>query len=309
MALVINGQRIDDAVIDAEFGAIKSYHESLGNVSCCERDPEFRESAKQNIVARVLLAQEAARSVEPTPQPQLDAAVEKLKEEYGGEGWFFARTGATAETMHLVRKDVDLDLRARRLMRELGEAGGPPAEADLRRFYDENLQWFMTPEAVRASHILKTGQGKPGTPPESREQYYDRLRQVRRDLLKGADFEAAAREHSDRADENIDLGFFKRNELAPEVEAVAFSMEIGEISPIFVSPHGLHLIKLTDRRPSVAREFDEAKADVERLFVEQRRQERARELVERLKGDAKVEEIDEYAEVPEAMQASVSAAP
>ncbi len=199
MALIINGQRIDDALVDAEFGAIKSYHESLGNVSCCERDPEFRASAKQNVIARVLLAQEAARAVAPTPEPELDAAVEKLKEEYGGEGWFFARTGATADTMHLVRKDVDLDLRARRLMQELGDEGGPPAEADLLRYYEEHLKSFMTAEEVRAWHILKTGQGKPGEPAEGREQHYDRLRQLRRELQAGADFDAVAREHSDRA--------------------------------------------------------------------------------------------------------------
>ena len=40
MALLINGERIDDAVIDGEFSGIKAYLESLGNVSCCERDPD-----------------------------------------------------------------------------------------------------------------------------------------------------------------------------------------------------------------------------------------------------------------------------
>ena len=152
---------------------IKAYHESLGNVSCCERDPEFRATARDNVVARVLLAQEAGRSVEPTPEPELDAAVEKLKEEYGGEGWFFARTGATPETMHLVRRDVDLDLRVRRLMQELGDDGGPPAEPELRRFYEEHLDAFKTAEEVRASHILKTGRGGGGAAAEGREQAYD----------------------------------------------------------------------------------------------------------------------------------------
>ena len=32
MPLVINGQRIDDAVLNGEFANIKSYFESLGNV-------------------------------------------------------------------------------------------------------------------------------------------------------------------------------------------------------------------------------------------------------------------------------------
>ena len=168
MALVINGQRIDDAVVESEFGSVKAYHESFGNVSCCERDPEFRAMVRDNVAARALLAQEAGRRIDPTPEAELEAAVEKLKEEYGGEGWFFARTGATPETMGLVRRDVDLDLRVRRLLQELGDEGGPPPEAELRRFYEEHLDAFKTAEEVRASHILKTGRGGGGAAAEGR---------------------------------------------------------------------------------------------------------------------------------------------
>ena len=42
MPLVVNGQTIDDAVIEQEFSAIKAHYESLGSISCCERDDEFR---------------------------------------------------------------------------------------------------------------------------------------------------------------------------------------------------------------------------------------------------------------------------
>ncbi len=76
MPLIINGQRVEDAVLNGEFANIKSYFESLGNVSCCERDPEFRGYAKQNIVARVLLAQEAQRALPPTPAGQVEAALD-----------------------------------------------------------------------------------------------------------------------------------------------------------------------------------------------------------------------------------------
>lgn len=308
MAMVINGQRIDDAVVESEFGSIKSYHESLGNVSCCERDPEFRSMARDNVVARALLAQEAGRRIEPTPEAELDAAVEKLKEEYGGEGWFFARTGASPETMHLVRRDVDLDLRVRRLLQELGDEGGPPSEAELRRFYEEHLDLFKTAEEVRASHILKTGRGgSAGGAAEGRDQAYDLLRQVRQELLAGGNFDALAKQHSEKADEHIDLGFFKRNELAPEFEAVAFSLQVGEISPVFLSPFGYHLMKLTDRRPAMPRPFEECRGDVETLFVEERRQRRARELVERLRAVATVEEVTDAGEADASAESAAGA--
>jgi peptidyl-prolyl cis-trans isomerase C len=293
MPLNVNGQRIEDAVLDSEFAGIKAYHENLGNVSCCERDPEFRATARQNVVARVLLSQEAGRRIEPTPDTEVDAAVEKLKEEYGGEQWFFARTGLTPETMHLVRHDVDLDLRVRRMMERLADEDGSPGDETLRRHYEQHLDAFKTAEEVRASHILKN-------PPrgEDRQSAYDTLREARKQLLAGADFDDLARQHSDKADEHIDLGWFKKNELAPEFETVAFSMNVGEISPIFVSPYGFHLVKLTDRRPSVPRPFDEIRDEVARHYREWLKQEKARALVKELEGRAFVEEVPETEEAP-----------
>lgn len=288
MALVINGQRIDDAVVDNEFSQIKAYHENLGNVSCCERDEEFRGYAKNNVVARVLLAQEAGRVIAPTPDAEVDAAVEKLKEEYGGEGWFYSRTGLTPETLHLVRHDLDLDLRVKQMLEQLTSASGEPSEADLRRHYEQHIADFMTAEQVRASHILKN----PARA-EDRDPAYASLRDLRRQILAGADFESLAREHSDKAAEHIDLGWFKKGEIAPEFEAVAMSMEVGEVSPIFVSPYGFHLVKLTERKPSVPRPFDEARADVERHLREHRKADATRKLVEELKAKATIEEAEE----------------
>ena len=287
MALIVNGRRIDDAILESEFSQIKSYYEQLGNVSCCERDPEFRGYARQNVIARALLAQEAQRQTPACSEEEVEAAVAKLITDYGGEARFYAATGASPSQMHLVRHDVEVDLRVKKMVDAIC-ADIQPDEAELRRFYDEHLSLFMTAEEVRASHILKAP--KRG---EQRAEAYEELRKLRDQLLKGADFDALAKAHSDKAEEHIDLGFFKRGELAEEFEAVAFSLEVGEISPVFISPFGYHLMKLTERKPSVPRPFDEARADVEQQVRDLQRQERVRKLVEELQSRAAIEDVEE----------------
>jgi parvulin-like peptidyl-prolyl isomerase len=291
MALLINGQRIDDAIVQSEFAEIKSYFERLGNVSCCERDPEFRGYARRNVVARVLLAQEARRVLPASPEAEVDAGVAKLIEQYGGEARFYASTGASPEQMHLVRHDVDTDLRVRRMVEGLCE-DVHPSEAQPFEFYEKNLPSFMTAEEVRASHILKAPKGG-----EDREAAYAALREARKQLQAGADFETLAKALSDKADDHIDLNFFKRGELAEEFELVAFSMEIGEISPVFVSPFGFHLIKLTDRKVSTAKPFDTVRDEVLKLYLDQERQERTRLLVEELQSKAVIEDVEEPSEL------------
>lgn len=290
MALIINGQRIEDQAIYSEFSEIKAYFERLGNVSCCERDDEFRGYARQNIIARVLLAQEARRRIEPMPEAEVDAAVAKLIEQYGGESSFYATTGASPEQMHLVRHDVDADLRVRKMMDDLA-ADARPGDEELREHYQRNIGQFMTAEEVRASHILKAPRRG-----EQRQAAYDELRQVREQILAGGDFDALARKHSDKADERIDLNFFKRGELAEEFELVAFSMNIGEISPVFASPFGLHLIKLTDRKPAAPKPFDSIRDQVREHYMESKKQERAKALVDRLQAKAVIEDVAENPE-------------
>ena len=41
MPLTINGESVDDGLLDAEFSQIKAHFEQQANVSCCERDDEF----------------------------------------------------------------------------------------------------------------------------------------------------------------------------------------------------------------------------------------------------------------------------
>jgi len=287
LALIVNGQRIDDAVVESEFSQIKSYFEHLGNVSCCERDPEFRGYARDNVIARALLSQEAKRKLAPAGGQEVDEAVAKLIADYGGEVQFFAATGARPDQMDLVRHDVELELRTKAMIDQLC-ADISPREAELREFYEQNIAAFMTAEEVRASHILKSP--KRG---EARAAAFEELRKLRTELENGADFDAIARAHSDKADEHINLGFFKRGELAEEFETVAFSMEVDEISPVFLSPFGFHLIKLTDRKPSVARPFDEVREEVEQQLRNDLRDQRTKALIEELKKTAVVEDVTE----------------
>ncbi len=295
MPLIINGRPIDDSAIDSEFAQIKSYHERMNNVSCCERDPEFRQTARENVVARVLLADEAMRVIEPSPAGEIDATLERLKTEHGGESQFYAAMGIAPDQIDLVRNDIDVNLRINKLMDRLIESDPAPAEADLRACYQENLPALTTPEERRGSHISK-GVSRMA----SREGLLEDFRAIREKLLDGADFDEMAKEHSDRGKELVDLGYFRRGDLPEEVEIVAFSMRVGEISPVFSSSVGVHIVKLTDIRRPAARPFEEAIDEVRRMYLEQKKRDKAQELVKKLQATAVIEEAP--ADVDEANQ-------
>jgi parvulin-like peptidyl-prolyl isomerase len=286
MPLIINGKTIDDGAVDAEFASIKSFHERMNNVSCCERDPEFRQTARENVVGRVLLAEEAVRVVDPPSAQEVDAALEQLKQQHGGEGQFYAAMGIGPDQIDFVKQDLDVGIRVNKLLDRLMEGEAEPSEAQLREFYEKHLATFTTPEERRASHISK-GVSRMA----SRDGLLDEFAAVREKLMEGADFDALAKEHSDRGSDLVDLGYFRRGDLPEDVEIVAFTMRPGEISPVFSSSVGVHIVKLVDVRRAAARPFEEAREDVKRLYLEERKREKAQELVAKLRERAVIEDV------------------
>jgi parvulin-like peptidyl-prolyl isomerase len=288
MALTINGETIPPEILHEEFQNIKAHYERMARVSCCERDPEFRQYARDNITARVLLNQEAERRYPEIAEEEILEGVERLMTEHGGREAFFANTGLTPDTEHLVREDVKAGLRVDRLMREAwGEETGAPSE-EQQQWYEEHLGEFMTAEEIRASHLFKHVEKS-----EDRERLYEFLRGIRSRVRAGEDFEVLALEHTDKEDKLVDLGWFKRGDYMEEFDLIVFSLSEGEVSPVFASHWGFHLAKITGHRVPRPRPFAEVQAEVVERMRHEQRQQATRGLVDRLKVVAKIESADD----------------
>ena len=287
MPLVVNGQTIDDAVIEQEFSAIKAHYESLGSISCCERDDEFRGYARDNITFRALLTQEAQRTIPEPGAEEVTRAFDKLKGEHGGGDQFYASVGLSPEQDGLIQRDLSVNLQVESLRDSACQSLPAPTEGECRAYYEGNIEQFSDEDEVRASHIFKSVRET-----EKREAIFKALCEVRQRLVDGADFTELAREHSDKPEEEIDLGFFKRGELMDEFEIVTFSMKEGEVSPVFSTPHGFHLAKVTERKAGQPKPFESVRADIETELTAQRKDAKLQELVDELKKTAKIEYIE-----------------
>jgi parvulin-like peptidyl-prolyl isomerase len=255
----------------------------MGRVSCCERDPEFRGYAKENIIARILLNQEAERRFPDISEEEVSAAVDRLVGEHGGREAFFAHIGLTPDQEPLVREDVRAGLRVDKLMLEAWGGDQPPPEDAQRAWYREHLAEFLTPEEVSALHLFKRVEKV-----EDREATYSLLRRLRAEAKNGADFNALALEHTDREDKAVDLGWFKRGDFMDEFDLIVFSLDEGELSPVFASHWGFHLAQLTGRRPPVPIPFDEVQSAVIERMTAEHRQSATRNLVDKLKATADI---------------------
>lgn len=79
----------------------------------------------------------------------------------------------------------------------------------------------------------------------------EKAEKIKADIEMGSDFGFQALLYSDdpgSATKDGALGYVKRGELVPEFEAVAFRLEVGEISEVVETEFGYHVIQLLDRK-------------------------------------------------------------
>lgn len=172
------------------------------------------------------------------------------------------------------------------MLRWAGYVKGRVSDADARKYYDENKDFFDQ-VAVRASHIVLR---MPPTAPEiDRQAATKKLQDLRAEIVAGKlDFAEAAKKNSQcpSAPNGGDIGFFSRKFMLDEAFArTAFAMKVGDVSNVVQTEYGLHLIKVTDRKPGQPSDFEKIKEEVRDFCVEEMRM----ALMAQLRKTAKIE--------------------
>jgi parvulin-like peptidyl-prolyl isomerase len=159
-------------------------------------------------------------------------------------------------------------------------------EDDVRRYYDENREFFDQ-VTVRVSHILLRLQHN--VPPAQVSAARARMQAIREDIVSGKlDFATAAKRFSECASAPTggDIGYFPRKGVVEESFAsAAFALKPNEVSDVVQTGYGLHLIRLTERKSGVTSDFKKIEDQARGLAGEQM----LMNLVERERQQAKIE--------------------
>lgn len=84
-----------------------------------------------------------------------------------------------------------------------------------------------------------------------KQKFYDKIDALRLRVKSGEDFAFLAKSYSEdggSAPDGGDLGFFDRTRMVKEFTAWAFKLKAGEVSPVFESEHGFHILQVIERR-------------------------------------------------------------
>lgn len=286
MTFTINGTLVPAEVFEQEFEALKEHFQSRGEAVCCDRDAEVREYAKDNVVNRVLLEQASIAQGGPIDEAEVRRKFDGVVAEHGGTDAFYDNTGFTRGDESAILEKLRSNMLVDRLLASEGETDQEATSAEIAAYYEKNQERFLSPEEVRVSQLFI----EPSSHEAAREAYLA-LREVREQLLNGKDFTLAAREHGTDESRDIDLGFMKQGDTMPEIEAIVFSMRIGEISPIVATHYGFHLFTVTEKKERTPIPSDQIPGLAEQARSD-RRNRTLLAIIDRLREEAVIEEHD-----------------
>ena len=108
---------------------------------------------------------------------------------------------------------------------------------------------FLLPAQASSEPVKKDSVKIKNVPPlgRSKEEAKQFIENLRERVLKGEDMSALASQYSEdpgSAKKGGQLSPFKRGQMVPEFEEVAFSLKPGDISDVFETKYGFHFIQL-----------------------------------------------------------------
>ena len=282
--LRVNGEWVDQELVEETFHRIKTAEEQRLEVSCCERDPEFHAQAEEEVADSILIAQEAEKRFPVIPEDEITPKLKEMIDTYRQHGASWDMLEAQLDFM---RHEIAASLRMDKLIKSLLGDDDQVSEAEIESFYREHLADYRTPAEARSLHLMKTLNEDT-----TAAEVFARLAALRNEVLDGADFEEVANKESEKSTGEVDLGWISLDRPTNPFEATLFSMRTGETSPVIVYEHAMHLIKVMERREEKIVPLEDVREELKARALGRKRRDALQKLAVTLRETAVIERID-----------------
>jgi peptidyl-prolyl cis-trans isomerase SurA len=233
--------------VEEQYSSAKEQRQNLpANYKCAVVD--------QILVNKLLVNQAKIDSLYPKEEEietQLNSRFERILEYMNGNvDQFVAYYGQSPEAMKLQMRDDMKDQIMSEKMRTKVLADVTITPSEVRNFFKlipkDSLPYFN--QEVEISEIIL----KPKPNDVQKKIAKEKLAGIREQIVSGKmSFEDMAKKFSEdpgSGREGGDLGWAKRGKFVPEFEATAYKLDAGQLSEIFESEFGFHILQLIERR-------------------------------------------------------------
>jgi len=265
----VNGQKITRGELENAFQTILVSQQARGQTVNPDQHPQVKTGVLEMLIDSTLAYQSEVKNYPEVPNDRIDKAIESVKAQYESEEAFYSSIMERGLTTEALRATAEIDIRNQLFMERLAKDINI-TEEDAAKTYKENEEMFNVPEQVSISHLLIAI--SPAADPETKILAFDKAKALRSRLRSEAGLtfeELVAKESDDERTKNDggNIGSFYITDKPPEgpagiiYEAVKPLAE-GKVSAPIQTPLGLHLVKVTSRKPAHLPSFEDVKINL-----------------------------------------------
>lgn len=285
IALKVNNRDISKKELHEEWELVKKKISQNSSFPTLSDSLTFR-YAKENIINRVILEEEAELMVDEVDFKLIQEEYEKLIAHYGG--WqamkdHFSQKGKEIFSYQL-KANIEKSIKVSQLLEMWTKNTRLPNEAEMLTYFERNQKQFMSPQQILFSKFFL-----PQKPDPQNRLLMEGLSCYREKMKDYRDFLNKAQQIP-----NIDYQekfYLVSGQIQKKVESVLLGIADDEISGIIQTEEGYYLFKRWSIIPPRKLEYDEVRNNIEKLLFEEKKQKHIREHLSNLRKQTVLEDF------------------
>jgi len=255
-------------------------------------EPQVQQMVMNELIQKTLLINAADKEGMKVTPEEVEKSLKEIaaKIPEGASLEEFAKNAGVS--LDRIRQQISTDTKVRKLYEKVTADVAAPAEADVKKYFDEHPEEFEQKASVEASHILISTQGIEDPAQLAAKEKI--AKELRTELVakKGENFAEMAGLHSDCPSkaQGGDLGEFEKGQMVPAFETAAFSQEVGVIGETVKTDFGYHIIKVSGKKEAKTLAYADVKEDLTKTLLDQTKSEKMNAFVETLREKAKIKQ-------------------
>lgn len=284
IVVVVNNEIITQREIDRMAGPVYEQYRALyyGD-ELVKKVEEARLGIINQLIEDKLILSEAKRLNIEVTDDEVELRVNDIRKHFNSKEDFEAALLEQGLMLKDLRARYREQIMTRRLIDQRIGSRITISPSEVSDYYNKHLNEYIQPEEIRLRNILI--RPRSGLEPAKALAL---AKEVLRRLSEGGDFAGLAKEYSEgpNAKEGGLMGYIKKGDLLPEIEAIVFNLKEGELSGVVQTSLGYHVFKVEEKRPRKTNDLSEVRHDVEEAIFKEKVRGKLKGWIEGLKKNA-----------------------
>ena len=263
-----------------------------------EQKKYFNQLVLENLIAEELIRLEVVKQKVSLAPKSIDSAFQAFQEQFGGKEKFNQALVSSNQSEKQFKEKLSQELLSQELLKKRLKEIAPPTELEIEDYFKKNKDLFPKNDSLRASQIFlslekKSTSAKVKAKTQKLEDIREQLLKILRVEERLIEFSKIAYNSSEGLfkEQGGDMGYFEKNDFVKEFNENVNNLEVGELSKVFQTSQGLHLVLLTTKNNG---KYESYRLAIIQAIIQQKSQSNQAKLSEYIQELAKKHNLKVY---------------